>query len=60
VTSTATLVAVLCSSVRTILHYVPNLVTVVASVLLLLAVPGDVTSAVTAVTTILFLLAVTG
>ena len=59
-TSLATLVAVLGSSVRTILHYVPNLVTVVAGVLLLFAVPGDVTSAVTAVTTVLLLLAVPG
>merc|ERR1719360_315690 len=39
-TGSATLVTILCTSIWTILHYVSNLVAVIASVLLL-AVPGQ-------------------
>merc|ERR1719360_224244 len=59
-TGSATLVTILCTSVRTILHYVSNLVAVIASVLLLFAISGDVTSAVAPVTTVLLLVAVPG
>merc|ERR1719360_474346 len=59
-TGSATLVTILCTSVRTILHYVSNLVTVIASVLLLFAISGDVSSAVAPVTTVLLLVAVPG
>merc|ERR1719360_339766 len=59
-TGSATLVTILCTSVRTILHYVSNLVAVIASIFLLFAISGDVASAVAPVTTVLLLVAVPG
>merc|ERR1719383_1026690 len=55
VAGAAALVAVLGPAARAVLHDVPNLVAVVAGVLLLVAVPGNVTGPVTLVATVLLL-----
>jgi len=55
-----TLVTVLSSSVRTVLHNMTNLVTVIAGILLLFTVPGNMTCSMAPVAAVLLLLTVTG